>query len=112
MNTNKNLHRFTGVKTLEDLDGKLPTETYNSRNGLMSDGNVRLFEDSTGNIWASTNYGTKQKGLTRWERSTEKFRQFTETDGLPNPALAVAFAEDRAGNLWFGLGGDGGRLGE
>jgi signal transduction histidine kinase/ligand-binding sensor domain-containing protein len=103
VNTNKNLYRFTGIERIEDLDGKSPTETYNSANGLISDKNIRVFEDSTGNIWIATDHGSKQYGLTRWERSTGKFRQFFQQDGLPELAIATAFAEDKSGGLWFGF---------
>jgi signal transduction histidine kinase/ligand-binding sensor domain-containing protein len=103
VNTNKNLHRFTGITRVEDLDGKEPSETYNSRNGLLSGDNLRVYEDSTGNIWISTSHNVKPSGLTRWERSTGKFRHFTKADHLPESAIAIAFAEDRAGNLWFGF---------
>ncbi|HEX8564504.1 MAG TPA: two-component regulator propeller domain-containing protein [Pyrinomonadaceae bacterium] len=101
--SNKSVYRFTGVKSIEDLDGKEPSAVYNSTNGLIDDTNVRIFEDSRGDIWISTNVAEERYGLTRWERSTGKFQQFFPSDGLPETAVAVSSAEDKAGNLWFGF---------
>lgn len=101
--SDKNVYRFTGVKSIEDLDGKEPTAVYNSANGLIDDTNVRIFEDSHSDIWISANIGEERSGLTRWERSTGNFQQFFTQDGLPETAVAVSFTEDKAGNLWFGF---------
>jgi signal transduction histidine kinase/ligand-binding sensor domain-containing protein len=103
VNTNKSLYRFTNIKRIEDLDSRQPSAVYNSENGLIADNNLRVFEDSAGDIWISTNALSEPSGLTRWERSTGKLRQFLKADGLPEMAAASAFAEDRAGNLWFGF---------
>lgn len=101
--SNKSVYRFTGVKRIEDLDGMQPSVVYNSANGLIDDTNIRVFEDSRSDIWISTNVGEERSGLTRWERSTGKFQHFFTQDGLPQTAVAVGFAEDKAGNLWFGF---------
>src|SRR5262249_37370684 len=45
-------------------------------------------------------------GLARWERATGTFQHFFVEDGL-RAGYVSAFAEDRAGNLWFGSGEGG-----
>jgi ligand-binding sensor domain-containing protein len=42
-------------------------------------------------------------GLSRWNRATEKFYTFSEAEGYPGGRSPSSFAEDRAGNLWFGF---------
>jgi hypothetical protein len=51
----------------------------------------RLFEDSRGDIWVSLASAAKN-GLVKWERATEKFRYYTEADGVPplNPPASFA----------------------
>jgi ligand-binding sensor domain-containing protein/two-component sensor histidine kinase len=101
--SNKSVYRFSGIKRIEDLDQKEPSAVYNSKNGLIDDTNVRVFEDSRGDVWISTNPGVERFALTRWERSTGKFQHFFTEDGLPKTVVTVSSAEDKAGNLWFGF---------
>jgi len=103
VNTQTAVYRYTGVSRIEDLNNKPPTAVYNSSNGLIGNNNLRVFEDSGGDIWFSTWVTEKRQGLTRWQRSTETFQQFFKEDGLPEIAAATAFAEDGAGNLWIGF---------
>jgi ligand-binding sensor domain-containing protein len=88
---------------LEDLDNKPPTEIFNESNGLLSSNNVRVFEDSNGDMWFCPWVTSERFGLTRWQRSTGQIQNFTTADGLPEKPIASAFAEDAAGNLWFGF---------
>lgn len=103
VNTNESVYRFTNVERIEDLNDKPPTEIYNESNGLLSGNNVRIFEDSNGDMWFCPWITSKRLGLTRWQRSTGQIQNFTPADGLPEKPVASAFAEDTAGNLWFGF---------
>jgi len=56
---------------------------------------IRVFKDSKGNIWVGTT-----KGLSRFIKSTNNFKNYDETDGLANNFI-YGIAEDKAGNLWL-----------
>jgi signal transduction histidine kinase/ligand-binding sensor domain-containing protein len=103
VNTNESVYRFTNVERAEDLNDKQPTEIYNESNGLLSGNNVRIFEDSNGDVWFCPWVTSERLGLTRWQRSSGQIQNFTTADGLPEKPVASAFAEDAAGNLWFGF---------
>jgi ligand-binding sensor domain-containing protein/signal transduction histidine kinase len=107
INTQNGVYRYSRTKRLEDLDNMLPTAVYNAASGLLSNNNMRVFEDSRGDLWFSTWVTENPSGLTLWRRSTGEFQRFTKADGLPQPAAATAFAEDAAGTLWLGFS-DGG----
>lgn len=75
------------------------------REGLPLDGNVRVFEDSRGAIW--TSFLTVNSGaLYRRAPGETRFEQMGESRGLRTPQrpteCAVAFAEDRLGQIWIG----------
>src|SRR6266516_1664644 len=102
--TNNGLYRFAHVNRLEDLAHRQPTAVFTERNGLKSKNTYCMFEDSRGDLWISTRVGGDLlNGLSRWQRSTETFHTFSEADGLPSRKSASSFAEDKAGNLWFGF---------
>jgi ligand-binding sensor domain-containing protein len=103
INTSEGVYRYANVPRAEDLNGKQPTEIYNESKGLLSDNNVRVFEDSRGDMWFAPWVTSKNYGLSRWQRSTGKIQNFTTADGLPEKPVASAFAEDATGNLWFGF---------
>lgn len=109
LNTQNGIYRYAaGASRREDLNNMPPAAVYNKASGLLSDNNMRVFEDSGGDMWFSTWVTSKPQGLTRWRRATGEFERFTREDGLPEPPLASAFAEDGAGNLWFGFTDGGG----
>ena len=62
-----------------------------------------FIEDSKGDIWISYDPSARKLGLTRWQRSTGTFQNFVTNDGLPESPSASAFAEDKAGDRWFGF---------
>ncbi|HYP51118.1 MAG TPA: two-component regulator propeller domain-containing protein, partial [Pyrinomonadaceae bacterium] len=103
LNTQGSVYRYAGANRLEDLNDKPPTAIYNEAAGLMSDNNVRVFEDSRGDLWFSPWATSKRLGLTRWRRETGEFEQFGKEQGLSGSLVSVAFEEDGAGNLWFGF---------
>jgi ligand-binding sensor domain-containing protein/signal transduction histidine kinase len=108
VNTQNGVYRYTDVSRLEDLNNKPPTAVYNKANGLLGDNTMRVFEDSAGDLWFSTWVTAKPTGVTRWRRETGQFEHFTKENGLPEPSSAAAFAEDSAGNFWFGFTDGGG----
>ncbi|HEX8198829.1 MAG TPA: two-component regulator propeller domain-containing protein [Pyrinomonadaceae bacterium] len=71
----------------------------------------RTFIDSQGNIWfggdaSSTSFN--EVGLLRFNPNTGEWRDFSNVEGFPKGRRFASFAEDRAGNLWFGFYGSPG----
>jgi signal transduction histidine kinase/ligand-binding sensor domain-containing protein len=106
--TSKGLMRFADVERLEQLARARPKAHYLLEGDRELFDIFRLFEDSRGDIWVSLASGAKN-GLVKWERATEKFRYYTEADGVPPLNPPSSFCEDDKGNLWIGLY-DGGLL--
>jgi ligand-binding sensor domain-containing protein/two-component sensor histidine kinase len=102
--TGRGLYRFADVRHAEDLARDRPSALYTNLDGLPGPWVYCMFEDSRGDLWVSVRW-TEQNviGLVRWQRSTGAFHRFTEADGLPPLKSAMSFAEDQAGNLWFGF---------
>ena len=88
---------FTRIKAAR------PQAVYQTKEGLTRFQQVfRIFEDSRGDIWASTTAATN--GLARWERASGTFRRgLADSPGLPPDDLARSFGEDCAGNVWIGF---------
>jgi ligand-binding sensor domain-containing protein len=64
--TDQGLCRFPAVSDFRQLPHTPPKAVYTTREGLAVNSDVfRLYEDSRGDIWIST------QGLTRWERATD-----------------------------------------
>ena len=103
--------RFDGIHELEDLARARPSRVYDRAGGMPNDVVLRLFEDSRGDIWASTvGEGERANGLSRWQRATGVWTHFGSPEGFP-PLLrhfASAFAETAGGDVWIGFSGDGG----
>ncbi|SEI56729.1 Two component regulator propeller [Dyadobacter sp. SG02] len=53
-------------------------------------------EDARGTIWIGSYYG----GLTRYDRASNTFINFTRKDGLPNDNV-LGILDDERGNLWI-----------
>jgi signal transduction histidine kinase/ligand-binding sensor domain-containing protein len=100
------LYRFPRVATDEQLSRVGPKAIYTSRDGLAGDDIFSLFEDSRGDIWISRRAPTRIV-LTRWDRATETFHRYTDSDGLPAFTRPIAFGEDRSGSVWVGFWGGG-----
>ncbi len=104
--TLKGLMRFAKVARIEQLASARPKAHYL----LQGDGDTfdifRIFEDSRGDIWVGL--GTRDSNrLLKWERANEKFRYYTEPDGVPPMNPPTTFCEDTHGNVWIGLYGGG-----
>jgi ligand-binding sensor domain-containing protein/two-component sensor histidine kinase len=102
--TGQGVVRYPKVGHVGQLATTTPKAIYTTKDGLVSNDVIRLYEDSRGDIWIAT-FSEARCGLTRWERATETFHHYGEADGLPpRTPFPLAFTEDHAGNLWIGFG--------
>ncbi|HWX40284.1 MAG TPA: two-component regulator propeller domain-containing protein [Blastocatellia bacterium] len=101
MTTGEGLVRYPRLTTFAQITHARPKAIYTRDDGLPANLIFRLFEDSRRDIWIST-LGDSKSVLTRWERRTETFHQYTTADGIPH-AAPTAFCEDGSGSLWIGL---------
>jgi len=76
----------------------------NPRTCYSSDTIFRIFEDSRGGIWASSQ-SKRGDRLMRWDPRTDQVFTFPapRAPGGPTDDLISAFAEDSTGNIWMGL---------
>lgn len=81
---------------LLDVEKDIVIDYYNRENGLPYDNINHLHEDNQGIFWLAT----REKGLVRWDRSTNNFTQFDEKNGLSNLNLYAVY-EDDYGFLWL-----------
>ena len=104
------IFRFRGLDRLEEMGRVAPTYMYTRRNGLPNDVVLRLFEDSRGDIWASTVGEGVANGVARWNRATNTWSQIGSTAGFPSLAryYASSFAETAGGDVWIGFSGEAG----
>ena len=71
---------------------------YNTTNGLPNNVVYGILEDSFGRLWLSTN-----RGISCFNPETEKFRNFTESDGLQsNQFNTSSYCRTSAGQMYFG----------
>lgn len=105
--TGEGLYRYPATDDFTRLQTTRPIAVYQTKEGISSPQQVfRIFEDSRGEVWASTI--ASPNGLARWDHTTETLqRDLANSPGLPSPTddLARSFGEDRAGNVWIGFGG-------
>lgn len=94
------LYRFAPVERVEQLAAARPLALYTEKDGLPGRALTALFEDSRGRIWVGAENANT---LARWERAANRFRVYTEREGVPAGRAPRAFAEDRAGNVWVGF---------
>ena len=104
--TGSGLFRFTNRAPIGEVERSSPSAIYTTRDGLAGTQVLRLFEDSSGDVWIGT-VGGARHGLSRWQRRTGTFHHYTEADGLPrlDQSYVASFAEDRAGHVWIGFSG-------
>jgi PAS domain S-box-containing protein len=96
------LLRFSRERYPELLATAQPKAVYTRSEGLADNDVRHLLEDSRGDIWIS-NFTGGRPSLTRWERATGKFRQYSEVDGLPSSNTPNLLLEDSKGVVWIGL---------
>src|SRR5262249_27308544 len=104
LGTGTGIYRFASTPTLADIKAKRPSAHYGMADGLASMQAFRLFEDSRGDVWAST-ISSAKNGLAVWSPASNRWRDLVGTPGLllHDDELARAFAEDAAGNVWIGF---------
>lgn len=108
LTSNRGLLRFPSVGSdLTKIRQAAPKAIYNQQSGFSSNYFFQIYEDRNRDLWISTHGADERNRLWRWERRTETFRLFTETDGVPISNTAVTFAEDANDNLWIGFGEGG-----
>ena len=72
--------------------------SYSVEDGLPSNNIASITNDSSGNMWVSTNLG-----LAKFDLDTETFTSFSAFDGLYNNEFSKnAFYKDKNGMLYFG----------
>jgi signal transduction histidine kinase/ligand-binding sensor domain-containing protein len=95
--TAEGLLRFGAART-ENLVNAPVKNWYRYGAGLPCRDIFRVFEDSGGDIWVSCD---GPDGVLRWDRRTERFRNFGPAEGwLPNQ-FAMVFRESPPGTIWM-----------
>ena len=56
---------------------------------------VRIFIDRDNTVWVGT-----MKGLSRYDRTSKRFKNYGEKDGLPNESI-FGILQDNSGDLWI-----------
>ncbi|HEX6850023.1 MAG TPA: two-component regulator propeller domain-containing protein [Candidatus Polarisedimenticolaceae bacterium] len=86
---------------VRDLATARPVRVLRTTDGLPLDLVHRVFAASDGSVW----FGVMdaRRGVCRVAGDGDRVRCFGAEDGLPEYATGNAFAEDAAGNVWFGL---------
>jgi ligand-binding sensor domain-containing protein/signal transduction histidine kinase len=69
---------------------------YTVNEGLSNNYITKILEDSQGNMW----FTTRERGVSKLDKTKKTFTHFTEKEGLANSVLSVM--EDRKGTIWFG----------
>ncbi len=77
-------------------DGK-SLQNFTTRQGLVSNEIVCMYEDKAGTIWFGARGGVSRYG-------GKSFQNFTTKEGLPDDEVN-AILEDKKGKLWFGTRG-------
>jgi ligand-binding sensor domain-containing protein/serine phosphatase RsbU (regulator of sigma subunit) len=62
---------------------------------LMDNNIIRVFIDGADNVWVGST-----KGLSRYNRQKNEFKNYREQDGLPNESV-FGILQDSKGNLWI-----------
>jgi ligand-binding sensor domain-containing protein len=76
------------------LDDGKSVQHFTTKDGLVSNYALHLFEDKAGNIWV---------GASRYDGKS--FRNFSTKDGFPSDHIRLLL-EDKTGKLWFGAQGE------
>jgi signal transduction histidine kinase/ligand-binding sensor domain-containing protein len=104
--TGQGLYRYPARDRFDALRTTRPLAVYTPKDGLATWQVYRLFEDSRGDVWASS-VGAETNGLARWSHLTETMSDLGGAAGLPplKNQLPRAFGEDAHGNVWVGFEG-------
>lgn len=86
-----------GINKMIIKNGKEKFLHYNQKNGLSNNFVYGMVTDSKGMIWMSSNLG-----LSRFNPTTQTFKNFDVTDGLPNNEFnSGAYHKSAKGELFF-----------
>ncbi len=85
-----------GLCRLDPATGQ--TQWWTSDQGLPCNSIRSILEDDLGRLWLGTG-----KGLSRFDRESEKFTNYTTTDGLPGTVFSKGCMRTRTGEFYFGL---------
>ncbi len=93
------LGTHSGLTKMSNINSAQPTFVrYSEEDGLPNDVVYGILEDDQGDLWITSNMG-----LSRFNKKTEEFRNFTETDGLQNNEFNWgAYFKSPDGQLYFG----------
>lgn len=92
------LGTFGGGLSIFDPDTRTAVRIQNKpddTSSLADDNIIRVFKDSKNNMWVGST-----KGLSRYIRETNQFKNYREKDGLANDFI-YGIVEDNNGNLWL-----------
>jgi signal transduction histidine kinase/ligand-binding sensor domain-containing protein len=95
------LFRFPEVPSVDQLVRARPKAIYSLAHGLPDARMIPAFEDSRGDVWMSAELGSDRR-VVQWQRSTNRFHQYPETDSDWVSLGRPAFAEDGTGTVWTG----------
>jgi ligand-binding sensor domain-containing protein/signal transduction histidine kinase len=104
--TGRGLYHYPARDRFDALRTTPPVRAYTPADGVATWQLYRLFEDSRGDVWASS-VGAETNGLARWTRRTAEMSDVGGAPGLPplRSQLARAFGEDADSNVWIGFEG-------
>jgi ligand-binding sensor domain-containing protein len=109
--TLKGLFRFSPTANFSALAGAVPEMVVSNDFPLKDKPFYRAFSGSDRSIWFSVRGGAGNAGdneLYKYHLESGRWEKFSDLEGYPKGAAVVSFAEDRAGNRWFGFYGRGG----
>jgi signal transduction histidine kinase/ligand-binding sensor domain-containing protein len=100
--TGHGIVRFPPVPSLDDLAHVPPRAVYANSGCYRGAEAFRLYEDSRGDVWAST-FDARQP-IMRWDRRSDTFECY-DTSFLGRNEAASAFLDTERGDLWVGFYG-------
>lgn len=98
IDTKKGLYHYPKLENLANLASAKPDRIYTEKDGLPNLFFLSFNEDSNGDIWIGTRGATI---LTRWDRTTDKFQQYTPAEGIPSAHTPIGFAETANKDIWI-----------
>lgn len=110
LGTGSGIYRFPPTPSFADLRSRQPIAHFELGDGLASRQVFRLFQDSRGDVWAST-IASARNGLALWSAAENRWRDLARADGVPSLSddLARSFGEDASGDVWIGFSGGAAR---
>src|SRR5262249_10664478 len=105
LGTGEGIYRFAPAGSFNAIESSRPLAHYMKQDGLAGLQVYRLFEDSRGDVWASTLRAPlgrpPSRGLARWNRSSGRWTNLS--DLMLKRELPISFGEDADGRVWMGF---------